>query len=209
VVAAAGFTKDDVLRLAAAVERASEHPIARAVVAAAPQGPTAADVEARPGLGIVGTLDGREIAVGNRPFFAILGVNFAPIQHDLTAAVMNGETAVLVAAGGTLAGMINVADPPRPEAAEVVRTIGMKVAMLTGDDATTAGAMAERLGINDVKAEVMPPDKADAIREYQKAGRVGMVGDGINDAPALAQADVGIAVQQGTDVGDRSGGRRP
>jgi P-type Cu+ transporter len=203
VVAAPGFVKADVLRLAAAVERSSEHPIARAVVAAAPTGPTATEVEARPGLGIVGKLDGREIAVGNRPFFSILGVNFAPIQHDLTNSVVSGETAILVAMGDTLAGMISVADAPRPEAAEVVkslRDLGIRIAMLTGDDATTAGAMAERLGIGDVKAEVMPPDKAAAITEYQKEGRVAMVGDGINDAPALAQADVGIAVMQGTDV---------
>ena len=203
IVPAPGFSKDEVLRLAAAVERASEHPIARAVVAAAPEGPMASDVEARPGLGVVGKLDGREIAVGNRPFFAILGVNFAPIQHDLTASVLNGETAILVAVGDALAGMITVADPPRPEAAEVVKSLragSMKVAMLTGDDGTTAGAMAQRLGIDDVKPEVMPPDKAAAIREYQKEGPVGMVGDGINDAPALAQADVGIAVYRGTDV---------
>jgi len=200
VAAAPGFTKDDVLRFAAAVERASEHPIARAVVTAAPAGPTATEVEARPGLGVVGKLDDREIYVGNRPFFAILGVNFAPLQHDLTAAVMNGETAILVAVGNSFAGIITVADPPRPEAAEVVKSLGMKVAMLTGDDATTAGAMAQRLGIDEVKAEVMPPDKAAAILEYQKQGTVGMVGDGINDAPALAQADVGIAVHQGTDV---------
>jgi Cu+-exporting ATPase len=203
VVAAPGATKDEVLRLAAAVERGSEHPLARAIVAAAPAGPTATEIDARPGLGIVGKLDGREIAVGNRPFFAILGVNFAPIQHDLTAAVVSGETAVLVAAGETFVGMITVADAPRPEAAEVVQMLrkdGVQVAMLTGDDATTAGAMAQRLGIEDVKAEVMPPDKAAAIVEYQKSGPVGMVGDGINDAPALVQADVGLAVHQGTDV---------
>ena len=203
VVAAPGFTKDEVLRLAAAVERGSEHPLGRAIVADAPPGPIATDIDARPGLGIVGKLDGREIAVGNRPFFALLGVNFAPVQHDLTAAVMNGETAVLVAAGETFAGMITVADAPRPEAAGVVESLrknGFKVAMLTGDDGTTAGAMARRLGIDDVKAEVMPPDKAAAIVEYQKEGPVGMVGDGINDAPALVQADVGLAVHQGTDV---------
>jgi Cu+-exporting ATPase len=203
VVAAPGFTRDEVLRLAAAVERASEHPIARAVVASAPPGPSALNVEARPGLGVVGRLDGHEVAVGNRPFFAILGVNFAPLQHDLTAAVLSGETAVLVARGDTFAGVIAVADPPRTEAADVVgklRDLGVKVAMLTGDDATTAGAVAERLAIEEVRAEVMPPDKAAAVREYQKEGRVGMVGDGINDAPALVQADVGIAVHQGTDV---------
>jgi P-type Cu+ transporter len=203
VVPAPGFAKDEVLRLAAAVERSSEHPIARAIVAAAPSGPTATGFEARPGFGAVATLDGREIAVGNRPFFAILGVNFAPLQRDLTAAVTNGETAVLVSVEGTLAGLLTVADQPRPEAAEVVRalrTMGFQVSMLTGDDGTTAGAMAQRLGIDDVKAEVMPPDKAAAILEYRREGPVGMVGDGINDAPALAQAGVGIAVYRGTDV---------
>jgi Cu+-exporting ATPase len=203
VVPAPGFTRDEVLGLAAAVERASEHPIARAIVAAAPPGPTATDFDARPGLGAVAKLDGREIAIGNRPFFGMLGVNFAPLQRDLTAAVASGETAVLVAVDDRFAGIVSVADEPRPEAAQVVqalRSLGLAVSMLTGDDGTTAGAMAQRLGIDDVKPEVMPPDKADAIREYQKAGPVAMVGDGINDAPALAQADVGIAVYRGTDV---------
>jgi P-type E1-E2 ATPase len=175
------------------VERASEHPIARAIVAAAPPGPTATEFDARPGLGAVGKLDGREIVVGSRQFFAILGVDFP-------AAAATGETVVLVAVDGTFAGMITVADAPRPEAADVVKSLGMKVAMLTGDDAATANAIAQRLGIVDVKAEVMPPDKAAAIREYQKEGPVGMVGDGINDAPALSQADVGIAVTRGADV---------
>ncbi len=205
VVAAPGFSKDEVLRLAAAVERSSEHPLARAIVAAAPEGPRAEGFDARPGLGAVATLEGREIAVGNRPFFVILDVNFAPIQHALTSSVMNGETVVLVASGGTLAGLISIADPPRPESAAVVadlRGLGMRVSMLTGDDATTAGAMANRVGIDvsDVKAEVMPPDKASMIRDCQKAGPTGMVGDGINDAPALAVAEVGIAVCRGTDV---------
>jgi Cu+-exporting ATPase len=203
VVPAAGFTKDDVLRLASSVERASEHPIAQAIVAAAGPGPAATGFDARPGLGAVGKLDGREIAIGNRPFFSILGINFAPLQHDLTAAVVSGETAVFVSVDNALAGLICVGDEPRPEAAAVVkalRDLGFRISMLTGDDAATAGAMAQRLGIEEVKAEVMPPDKAAAIQEYQKEGRVAMVGDGINDAPALAQADVGIAVYRGTDV---------
>jgi Cu+-exporting ATPase len=203
VVAAPEFTKDDVLRLAAAVERSSEHPLAQAIVAASPPGPTAADFDARPGLGAVGKLDGREIAVGNRPFFSILGINFAPLQRDLTAAVASGETAVLVGAGDRLVGLISVGDEPRPEAAGVVKALrdaAFRVSMLTGDDGTTAGAMAQRLGIDEVKAEVMPPDKAAAVQEYQKTGRVAMVGDGINDGPPLAQADVGIAVYRGTDV---------
>jgi Cu+-exporting ATPase len=205
IVPAPGFPRDEVLRLAAAVERSSEHPIARAIVAAAPEGPAAADFDARPGLGAVGRLDGREIAVGNRAFFAILEVNFAPLQHDLTAAVAQGETAVLVSAEGRLAGLIAVADSPRPEAARVVaelRRLNLSVGMITGDDATTAGAVARAVGIDParVRAEVMPADKAAALRELQKDGPVAMVGDGINDAPALAQADLGIALHQGTDA---------
>jgi Cu+-exporting ATPase len=203
VVPAEGFSKEDVIRLAAAVERLSEHPLARAIAQAAPPGPAATQFDARPGFGAIATLDGHEIAVGSRPFFATLGVNFAPLQHALTTAVVHGETAVLVARDGALTGMIALADEPRPESADVARelgALGLKVSMLTGDDATTAGAVAERLGITDVKAQVMPMDKALAIKEMQVLGRVGMVGDGINDAPALAQADVGIAVHQGTDV---------
>jgi P-type E1-E2 ATPase len=122
---------------------------------------------------------------------------------DITAAVSQGETAVLVAVDADVIGLIAIADAPRPESAEVVqglRRSGARIAMLTGDDGTTAGAMAQRLGIDDVRPELLPSQKAEAIREYQKEGRVAMVGDGINDAPALAQADVGIAVQQGTDV---------
>ncbi len=204
VIASQGFGKEEVLRLAAAVERSSEHPLARAIVEACPSAPAASGFQARPGLGALGNVDGREVAVGNRPFFAILGTNFAPVQHDLTATVVSGETAVLVAVDGRLAGLIAVADAPRPESARVVaelRRLGIGVGMLTGDDATTAGAMARRLGIDQVKAEVMPPDKAAAIRAFQESGRkVGMVGDGINDAPALAQADVGIAVHHGSDA---------
>ena len=203
VVPAGNFTKAEVLRLAAAVEKNSEHPLAKAIVEAASDAPAASGFEARPGLGAVATVDGREVAVGNRPFFSILDVNYSPLQRDLTSAVSLGETAVLVAREGKLAGMITLADEPRPESAEVVadlRRLGLNVAMLTGDDATTAGAMARTLGIDEVRAEVMPPDKADAIREYQKESPTGMVGDGINDAPALAQADVGIAVHLGTDA---------
>jgi len=203
VVPASGFTRDEVLRLAASVERNSEHPLAKAIVAAAPAGPAATGFQAHPGMGATATLDGRVVVVGNRAFATARGLNSVPLRQDITAAVSQGETVVLVGVDGRLAGLIAVADAPRPEAADVVlrlRGLGVQVAMLTGDDGTTAGAMAERLGIEDVTPEVLPGGKADAIREFQKAGPVAMVGDGINDAPALAQADVGIAVQQGTDV---------
>ncbi len=203
VIPADPYGKADVLRFAAAVERSSEHPLARAIVEAAGPVDAAPDFEARPGLGAVAKLDGVELAVGNRPFFAMLGVNFAPLQSPLTTAVMHGETAVLVAHGGRLVGLITIADAPRQESARVVaelHRLGLAVSMLTGDDGTTAGAMAQRLGIQDVTPEVMPPDKAGEIKRLQEMGRVAMVGDGINDAPALAQADVGIAVHAGTDV---------
>ncbi|HLY09347.1 MAG TPA: heavy metal translocating P-type ATPase, partial [Planctomycetota bacterium] len=203
VIAAPGASKEDVLRLASAVERFSEHPLAKAIVAAAPPPPSATGFSARPGLGAIATVDGRFVAVGSRSFFAMLNIPVAPLQRDVTAAVGQGETVVLVGRDGVFLGMIAVADQPRPESAEVVRTLrgfGLRVSMLTGDDGTTAGAMAQRLGIDEVKSEVMPGEKVDAIREFQKEGPVLMVGDGINDAPAMTQADVGMAVQQGTDV---------
>jgi Cu+-exporting ATPase len=200
-----GFAREEVLSLAAAVERSSEHPLASAIVAAVPDGPTATDFDARPGLGAVARLDGRELAVGNRPFFSLLGIDFSPLQRELAAAASLCETAVLVCVDGRLAGLLTLADEPRPEAARVVaelRRLDLGVRLLTGDDATTAGAVARRLGIDldHVKAEVMPADKAAAVRELQAGARVAMVGDGINDAPALVQADVGIALHQGADV---------
>jgi len=203
VVPAPAYAREEVLRLAAAVEQHSEHPLAKAIVAAAPPGPAATGFSARPGLGAIGTIDRRQVAVGSRAFFGMLKINYSPIKQDVTAAVSLGETVVLVGIDGTFVGMIAIADEPRPESADAVRAIqqlGVGVSMLTGDDGTTAGAMAQRLGIAEVKPEVLPGEKVDAIREFQKEGPVGMVGDGINDGPALAQADVGIAVQQGTDV---------
>ncbi len=204
VAPAAGFSREEVLRLAAAVERSSEHPLARAIAAAAPDGPPATDFEARPGLGALGTVGGREVTVGNRPFMAILGVDPSPLRAEVEAAVTRGETAVLVAVEGRLAGLVLLSDALRPEAAGVVaglRAAGLRVSMLTGDDGATARAVAARLGIADVIAEVMPQDKADRVKALQASGdRVAMVGDGVNDAPALAQADAGIAVGHGTDV---------
>ncbi len=190
-----GFDAAGLLRLAAAVERGSEHPIARAVCDAAGPGPLAAGIEARPGLGAVGTLGGQDLAVGNRAFMEILDVPSPPLSGP--------ETTVHVAAGGRLAGRLRIADAPRPEAPAVLarlRARGIALTMLTGDAAATARAVAAQLGIEDVRAEVMPPDKAVVVKRLQEEGPVGMVGDGINDAPALAQADVGFAMPQGTDA---------
>jgi len=206
VLPAPGFSREDVLRLAASVERSSEHPIARAIVAAAPDVPAAPGFEARPGLGAIAG----DLAVGSRQFMAILDVNYAPLGGDVTAAVMMAETVVMVAKGPQLVGLISVADTPREDAAPAVRELaghGVSVAMLTGDDGSTAAAVGREVGITRILPEVMPQDKAAEIKKLQEAGaRVAMVGDGINDAPALAQADVGIAVAGGTDVAMESAG---
>ena len=210
VIAAPGQSKEDLLRLAASIETSSEHPLARAILAAAPPASPASDFKARPGFGAIGTVDGAEVCVGNRQFMALLDVNFTPLQKEITYSVTSGETVVLVARSGAFIGMISLADAPREDASDVVaglRRSGRRVVMLTGDDGTTAGAMAARLGIDDVIAEVAPTEKAARIKELQEKGaRVAMVGDGINDAPALLQADVGIAVATGTDVAIESAG---
>ncbi|MHC4607969.1 MAG: HAD-IC family P-type ATPase, partial [Planctomycetota bacterium] len=211
VVTAPDVTREQVLRTAASVERFSEHPLAKAIVAEAGGDiPEAKGFEARPGLGALGTLDGEQVAVGSRQFVSYFDVNFAPLSRDITAATLSGETTVLVARGKRILGLICLGDRPRPEAAEVVRDLlqsGVKVAMLSGDDGATANAVGRELGISEVHAEVLPPDKAQAIAALRERGeKVGMVGDGVNDAPALAKADVGFAVGDGTDVAIESAG---
>jgi len=185
------FTSDEVLRAAASVERSSEHPIGRAIAAAAPDVPAAPGFEARPGLGALAG----DLAVGSRAFMEILDVK-----------VDDRPGHVFVARGSTLLGSIEIADAPREDAKPVVEALrarGLRVVMLTGDDRATAGRVAAELGIDDVRAEVMPPDKAAEVKKLRPAA---MVGDGINDAPALAAADVGIAVAGGTDVAIESAG---
>jgi len=199
------ISEAEVLRVAASIEQGSEHPLARAIrKAAAERGVKPAAIEAfaaRPGNGVCAVQAGSALLLGSPRFLAEHGISIDAASVERLA--RDGQTVVALARAGEPLGLIGLADQPRPEAAEVVRTLrsmGYHVSMLTGDDGTTAGAMAQRLGIDEVKAEVMPPDKAAAILEYRKEGPVGMVGDGINDAPALAQADVGIAVYRGTDV---------
>jgi len=208
-----GHDADEVLRLAASLERASEHPLAEAITrGAADRNVELAepvDFEALTGKGVQGTVAGRRVAVGNARLVAELGLDNAtpPGAHDRRAA---GETLIFVVVDGTLAGLVSVADPVKstaPPALEALRGLGLRIVMATGDGAGTAQAVARRVGIDEVHADVLPQDKARLVRELQESGaRVAMAGDGINDAPALAQADVGIAMGTGADVAIESAG---
>ncbi len=196
------------LALAAGVEHASEHPLAQAVVAAASDRGLApvpvADFSALPGKGIRATVNGAEVLLGNPDLFDEQGISLSPVAADLARLTTAGCTPVLLARDGTLLGLIAVADPPKAESAQVVAALhamGLKVAMITGDHQATAEAVATTLGIDRVMAQVRPQDKAAEVKRLQDQGEVvAMVGDGINDAPALAQADIGIALGTGTDV---------
>ncbi len=214
VVAATGFAEDEVLALAAALERGSEHPLAAAIVAGAEaRGITLArseGFESVTGKGVKGVVSGRKIALGNRALLDDLGIVTAALDGDAERLRGEGQTAMLVAIDGRAAGIVGVADPIKdstPEAIEALHAEGLSIVMLTGDSATTARAVAARLGIDEVFAEVLPEQKAAAVKKLQAQGHVvAMAGDGINDAPALAQAEVGIAMGTGTDVAMESAG---
>ncbi|RYB07965.1 heavy metal translocating P-type ATPase [Lichenibacterium ramalinae] len=214
VAAAEGFGEDEVLALAAAVERASEHPLARAILAAAEaRGLPVAEAEgfASPaGRGVHALVAGTDVLVGSARFLEDKGVAVGALAARADAFRADGATAVLVAAGGRLAGAIGVADAVRPESAAVVRALkaaGLRVVMLTGDNDATARAIAAPLGIDEVLADVLPDAKAAAVERLKREGRiVAMAGDGVNDAPALALADVGVAMGTGTDVAMQSAG---
>jgi Cu+-exporting ATPase len=208
LVPATGVDEARLLRLGATLERASEHPLGAAIVGAAASRSVAlgeaTDFAARVGKGVVGRVDGTDVAVGNAALLRELGVaadEWAAKAEELRA---DGQTVMFVAAGGRLAGLLGVADPVKPSAVEAIRALhadGVRVVMLTGDGRATAAAVARKLGIVDVIAEVLPDEKADAVKTLQSQGRVvAMAGDGINDAPALASAHVGIAMGTGTDV---------
>jgi len=203
VVPAQGFEDEEVLRLAASLERASEHPLARAVVEAA-QGrgvaPTeAADFDSRTGRGVVGRIEGREVGIGNRKLMQELGAEVGPLAETADAMRAEAQTVMFLAVAGRLAGLLGVADPIKestPAAVEGLHREGLRVVMLTGDNAKTAEAVAQRLGLDEVMADVLPQQKAEAVRRLQAEGRVvAMAGDGVNDAPALAQAHVGVALR--------------
>ena len=203
-----GFEEGELLELAASLERGSEHPLARAIVEGAEARGTAiappADFRSITGKGVIATVKGLEVAVGNGKLFEEIGIDPAPLAGKAEALRGEGETVVLVAVGGEPAGLVSVSDPIRPTTPEAVRLLheeGLELVMLTGDNRRTALAVAGKLGIDRVEADVLPQDKAAHIERLQREGRkVAMAGDGINDAPALARADVGIAMGTGTDV---------
>ncbi|HKC60100.1 MAG TPA: heavy metal translocating P-type ATPase, partial [Myxococcales bacterium] len=214
VVALEGFADIDVLRLAASLERGSEHPLAGAILAAAEErgieAPPASSFRAIPGQGVVGNVEDRKIALGNAALLDGLGVDVGDAHGQADALRAEGQTVVFLAVDGQLAGVLGVADPIKesaPEALRALRDEGIRVVMATGDDRTTAEAVARKLGIEEVHAEVLPDAKEEILLRVRSQGAVvAMAGDGINDAPALAAADVGIAMGTGTDVALESAG---
>jgi len=209
-----GFTENELLALVAAIERGSEHPLAGAIVGAAEQRgvpiPAATAFASETGKGVGGLVSGRRVDLGNVELIKSRGIDPAAITDRADALRRDGQTVLVVAVDGRLAGLIAVADPIRATTADAVRHLkeeGLHLVMLTGDNRITAEAVARRLGIEDVRAEVLPADKRNVIADLQRNGHlVAMAGDGINDAPALAQATVGIAIGTGADVALESAG---
>jgi Cu+-exporting ATPase len=213
IVPAVGFDESEILRLAASVERASEHPLADAIVRSAQERKLdlskVEEFDSPTGKGAAGKVDGKSILLGNSKYFASLGVETASLD-DGERLRQEGATVVNIAVDDRLAGLFAIADPVKPSTPDALKALGaegIKVIMLTGDNATTAKAVARRLGIDDVEAEVLPDQKSAVVAKLRKAARiVAMAGDGVNDAPALAAADVGIAMGTGTDVAMESAG---
>ena len=214
IVAAAGFVEAEVLRLAASAEKASEHPLAMAVVAAAAERKLAladvTDFDSPTGKGVVGTVEGRRLALGNARFLRELGIETPTLEAEAERQRQEGATAIFLAIDGKEAAIFAIADPVKettPAALEALAREKVRVVMLTGDNRTTALAIGRRLGITEVEAEVMPDQKSAVVEKLRREGRVvAMAGDGVNDAPALAAADVGIAMGTGTDVAIESAG---
>jgi Cu+-exporting ATPase len=213
-VTAQGYQQDEVLRLAASVEQASEHPLALAILRAAqardlPLAPVH-DFTAPTGRGASGSVESRRVALGSAKFMQELGIPTDLLAEKATELRQDGATVIFVALDGSLAGLAAIADPIKPSTPEALRDLGAEgidIVMVTGDNRTTATAIARQLGIEDVEAEVLPDRKAEVVLRYKKMGRVvAMAGDGVNDAPALAAADVGIAMGTGTDVAIESAG---
>lgn len=211
---AGDFEEGRLLRWAGSLERGSEHPLAAAIVGGSQERKVeltgAADFQALTGKGVTGTVEGHRVALGNQALLADLGIEGADLADKAETMRREGQTVMFVAVDGRLAGLLGVADPIKettPEAIRLLHAEGVKIAMLTGDSRTTARAVANRLGLDEIEAEVLPERKAEVVKNLQGAGRtVAMAGDGINDAPALAQAEVGIAMGTGTDVAMESAG---
>jgi Cu+-exporting ATPase len=214
VETAAGTEEAALLRLAASLERSSEHPLAAAIVRSAhARGLALAPVEGfdQPvGKGVTGTVDGHRLVIGNQRIMGEAGIDTGGLAARADAMRRDGATAIFVAIDGAAAGILAIADaikPTTPAAISALQAAGIRVVMLTGDNATTAGAVARKLGITDIEAEVLPEDKGKVVARLRQQGRVvAMAGDGVNDAPALAAADVGIAMGTGTDVAMESAG---
>lgn len=209
-----GHDETEVLRLAATLEKGSEHPLADAIVAGAEERGVklgrADDFEAVTGMGVKGVVDGKSVALGNARLMAELGLDGGKLAAIANARRDEGETVMFVVVDGAIAGLVSVADPVKattPDALKALHKLGFRIIMATGDNERTAKAVAARLGIDEIRADVLPEDKARIIKELQAEGRrVAMAGDGVNDAPALAQADVGIAMGTGADVAIESAG---
>jgi Cu+-exporting ATPase len=203
-----GFDADEVLRLAASLDQGSEHPLGAAIVAAAREKNFVLDkpeqFDSASGIGVRGTVDGKALALGNTALMEQLGVDVAPMAAQAEALRAQGASVMHLAVDAKLAGILAVSDPVKATTAEALATLrkaGIRVVMATGDGLTTARAVGQRLGIEEVHGEVKPADKLKLVEKLQSEGRVvAMAGDGINDAPALATADVGIAMGTGTDV---------
>ena len=214
ILPAAGYDEVTVLKLAATLEKGSEHPLAQAIVRGAGDRNVAlaesTDFEAVTGKGVKGTVDGHTVAVGNLKLLQDLGIEVEGLAESANRRRAAGETVMFVMLDGRFAGLVSVADPVKdttPDAIKALHQFGFRIIMATGDSERTARAVAARVGIDDVRADALPEDKALLIRELQAEGRkVAMAGDGVNDAPALAQADVGIAMGTGADVAIESAG---
>jgi Cu+-exporting ATPase len=213
VIPQPGINEDDLLQLVASLERSSEHPLAAAIVKGAEAKKLSlSDVDefnSTTGKGVKGTVTGKQVAVGNAELFRDLSVDPGPLLDRAEALRKEGQTVMLVAVDGKAAGIVGVADPIKestPDAIRELKAAGLKIIMVTGDNATTAKAVADKLGI-EFEADVLPQKKADVVKERQQKGSVvAMAGDGVNDAPALAQANIGIAMGTGTDVAMEAGG---
>jgi len=210
----AGFSEDEILRLAASLERGSEHPLGDAIVRAANErGMTLAEpseFDSPVGKGVVGQVDGRRVVLGSGKFLGQLGVETGTLDAEADTLRADGATAIFMAVDGQPAAILAIADPIKattPEAVKALKAEGVRLVMMTGDNRTTALAVARKLGIDEVEAEVLPQDKAAVVEKFRAEGRkVAMAGDGVNDAPALAAAEVGIAMGAGSDVAIESAG---